>query len=66
MPDRRATETFLLLDDCPACGATVPITRVASLADLDTDDPDHDPVQGYPDEFSDDPRLQVSTENKSG
>ncbi|HJT04915.1 MAG TPA: hypothetical protein VJ757_15005 [Pseudonocardiaceae bacterium] len=59
VPDLRATETFLLLDDCPACGATVPITRVATLADLgaylDTDDPDHDPVQGCPDEFSETP-----------
>ena len=55
VPDLGATETFLLLDDCPACGATVPITRVATLAGLgtylDTDDPGHDPAQGCPDEF---------------
>ena len=59
VPDLGATETFLLLDECPACGATVPITRLATLADLgahlDTDDPDHDPAQGCPDEFPDDP-----------
>ena len=60
VPDHLGTaETFLLLDECPACGATVPITRLATLADLgaylDTDDPDHDPTQGCPDEFPDDP-----------
>lgn len=59
VPDLGAAETFLLLDECPACGATVPITRLATLADLgaylDTDDPDHDPAQGCPDEFPDDP-----------
>lgn len=59
VPDLGGTETFLLLDECPACGATVPITRIATLADLgaylDTDDPDHDPTQGCPDEFPDDP-----------
>lgn len=49
-------ETFLLLDECPACGATVPITRVATLADLGAYlDTDHDPTQGCPDEFPDDP-----------
>jgi hypothetical protein len=59
MPDLGAAETFLLLDECPDCGATVPITRVAALADLgaylDADDPGYDPAQGCPDEFSDDP-----------
>lgn len=59
VPDLGATETFLLLDDCPDCGSTVPITRVATLADLgdylDTDHADYDPARGCPDEFSDDP-----------
>lgn len=59
VPDLGAAETFLLLDECPDCGATVPITRVAALADLgaylDADDPGYDPAQGCPDEFPDDP-----------
>ncbi|MGH3533992.1 MAG: hypothetical protein ACRDQG_04665 [Pseudonocardiaceae bacterium] len=58
LPDLGA-ESWLLLHDCPTCGAQVPITRIAALADLgaylDTEDPDHDPAQGCPDEFFDDP-----------
>ncbi|MGH8917949.1 MAG: hypothetical protein ACRD0H_06350 [Actinomycetes bacterium] len=59
VPDLGASETVLLLDECPDCGATVPITRVTTLADLgaylDADDPDYDPAQGCPDEFPGDP-----------
>jgi hypothetical protein len=57
--DLGAAETWLLLDECPDCAALVPITRVATLADLgaylDTDDPDYDPSDGCPDEFHTDP-----------
>ncbi|MGH3784224.1 MAG: hypothetical protein ACRDRO_27295 [Pseudonocardiaceae bacterium] len=59
VPELGGAETFLFLDECPDCGATVPITRVATLADLgaylDTDHADYDPAQGCPDEFPDDP-----------
>ncbi|MGH3833677.1 MAG: hypothetical protein ACRDRS_25120, partial [Pseudonocardiaceae bacterium] len=59
VPDLCATESWLLLDECPDCGATVPITRVAALADLgaylDGEDPDYDPTEGCPEEFHTDP-----------
>jgi hypothetical protein len=52
VPDLGATETWLLLDECPDCEALVPITRVATLADLgaylDTEDPYYDPSDGCP------------------
>lgn len=52
MPDLGAAETFLLLDECPDCGATVPITRVATLTDLgaylDADDPGYTPRRDAP------------------
>ncbi|MFN2477806.1 MAG: hypothetical protein ABR615_01330, partial [Pseudonocardiaceae bacterium] len=55
VPDLGAAESWLLLDECPACEALVPITRVATLADLgsylDTEDPYHDPSDGCPEEF---------------
>jgi hypothetical protein len=59
VPDLGATETWLLLDECPDCEAHVPITRVATLADLgaylDAEDPDYDPTNGCPEEFHTDP-----------
>jgi hypothetical protein len=59
VPDLGADENWLLLDECPDCTATVPITRVTTLADLgaylDTEAPDYDPTDGCPDEFHDDP-----------
>ncbi|MGH3719422.1 MAG: hypothetical protein ACRDRI_11415 [Pseudonocardiaceae bacterium] len=59
VPDLGAAESWLLLDECPDCGATVPITRVAALADLgaylDSEDPDYDPTEGCPEEFHTDP-----------
>jgi hypothetical protein len=59
VPDLGATETWLLLDECPDCEALVPITRVATLADLgaylDTEDPCYDPSDGCPEEFHTDP-----------
>lgn len=59
VPDLGETETWLLLDECPDCAATVPITRVATLADLgtylDTENPDYDPSDGCPEQFHTDP-----------
>jgi hypothetical protein len=59
VPDLGETETWLLLDECPDCAATVPITRVATLADLgtylDTENPDYDPSDGCPEQFPTDP-----------
>jgi hypothetical protein len=59
VPDLGATETWLRLDECPDCEALVPITRVATLADLgaylDTEDPYYDPADGCPEEFHTDP-----------
>ncbi len=59
VPDLGATESWLLLDECPDCEATVPMTRIATLADLgaylDSTDPDHDPTEGCPDAFHTDP-----------
>ena len=59
LPDLTCPGTFLLLDECPDCAALVPITRIATLADLgawlDVEDPDHDPAEGLPDTFDADP-----------
>lgn len=59
VPDLGAAESWLLLDECPDCGAIVAMTRIATLADLgaylDSADADYDPAEGCPDEFHTDP-----------
>ena len=59
MPIPGETQTWLLLDECPDCTATAPITRIATLADLsaylDTEAPHYDPSDGSPDQFHTDP-----------
>ncbi|MBB5157439.1 hypothetical protein [Saccharopolyspora phatthalungensis] len=45
---------WLMIDSCPGCGAAVPRTRIATLADLGDYLNPHHPIQ-HPEEFHSDP-----------
>jgi len=55
VPDLGTAKSWLLLDECPDCTALVPISRIATRADLGAYRDTDDPSDGSPDEFYTDP-----------